>query len=167
MSREFEIEKEWESSGLPCVVLMTDLGHRCGYVGVPKGHVWFGANYDDVRLDGKYIDVHGGLTYGSLAGKGYPSAKENSLFWFGFDCAHFRDNPDYEWLKEHNPEMYNLRGHFSSLRGGTVKDLAYCVKECESLALQLKESNGTIFHYIWRKFKKLLKWIWYDRFISR
>lgn len=32
--------------GLRCVgIAITDMGHRCGYVGVPKGHVLYGIEY--------------------------------------------------------------------------------------------------------------------------
>jgi hypothetical protein len=43
----FEVEKVWESSGLPCVVIMTDMGHRCGYVGVGPDHILYGLSYSD------------------------------------------------------------------------------------------------------------------------
>lgn len=37
----------WETpSGLLAMVLMTNQGHRCGYVGVPKGHPLYGVGYD-------------------------------------------------------------------------------------------------------------------------
>ena len=34
-------------------------GYGCGYIGVPKGHLWHGMDYDDLRD----VDVHGGLTW--------------------------------------------------------------------------------------------------------
>jgi hypothetical protein len=162
MGREFQIEKEWQSSGLPCVVLMTEMGHRCGYVGVPKGHRWFGASYDDVRgKDGEWMEVHGGLTFGNIGDHAYPSATiDKNIFWFGFDCAHLGDFPDYEWLNAHNPKLAEIRSRYSFERDGTVKDLAYCVVECESLAKQLKESNDNLFSYLRGQFKRLIKWIW-------
>lgn len=34
--------------GLRCVgIAITDMGHRCGYVGVPKGHVLYGIKYSE------------------------------------------------------------------------------------------------------------------------
>jgi hypothetical protein len=60
------------------------------------------------------FDVHGSVTYGS-DGKGqYPITVERKLWWFGFDCNHYDDNP----LK---------------------CNLEYVTAECESLAAQLKE----------------------------
>lgn len=50
-----------------------------GYVKLPKGHPWYGKDYDDIK-----VSVHGGLTYSRQEGK----------YWvIGFDCAHFNDTP--------------------------------------------------------------------------
>ncbi len=39
------IESDFEYKGYRCVTTFTDLGHRCGYVGVPEGHSLYGKNY--------------------------------------------------------------------------------------------------------------------------
>jgi hypothetical protein len=80
MNKELEsiIEKEWEHTGLKCRVVFFRQSHRCGYVGVPKEHLAYNKNYDDLP-----IDVHGGLTYGAV--------KKDGLQWFGFNCAHSGD----------------------------------------------------------------------------
>ena len=70
-------EKEWIHNGLKCKVVFVRQSHRCGYVAVPKKNPAYGKNYDVVS-----VDVHGGLTYGSL---------EENEFWLGFDCAHAGD----------------------------------------------------------------------------
>ena len=57
-------------------------GYACGYVGVPKGHPWYGQDYYSVD-----VSIHGGLTY---SGKN-PSSKIDDLWWLGFDTAHFGD----------------------------------------------------------------------------
>jgi len=37
MTREYEVEKQWTTiAGLNAIVIMTNMGHRCGYVGVNK-----------------------------------------------------------------------------------------------------------------------------------
>ncbi len=41
------IEKSWISIDLHCVVVMTDLGHRCGYVAVPHEHCLYGVGYNE------------------------------------------------------------------------------------------------------------------------
>ena len=94
--RDFFIEKSWNHIGFPCVqilVLHTELdgtglgrGHRCGYVGVPVGHILYGRDYSSPD-----IDVHGGLTY-SNKNAGYPDPdNKDNIWWFGFDCAHYND----------------------------------------------------------------------------
>ena len=44
------IEKEWREGDFNCKVIFMPLGHRCGYVGVPKGHHMYGLDYE------KYTD---------------------------------------------------------------------------------------------------------------
>lgn len=108
------IERAWQTHGLDCaVLLMTNMGHRCGYVAVPEGHPWFGLGYFDA-VDGRkmprdakgcpdffaptdidhedrieaHIDVHGGITFSAEA-----SGDLDRGWWFGFDCAHLDDSP--------------------------------------------------------------------------
>ena len=64
-------------------MILTEMGHRCGYVKLPEGHLCRDMDYDDIP-----IEVHGGLTYG-------PS--ENG--WVGFDCGHCYDTPEI-WTLE-------------------------------------------------------------------
>lgn len=72
---------EFTHMGLPCRVkyFKWEVGslnipgeHYCGYVGIDKNHPL----YEDA---GDAIDVFGGVTY---------SAKEDGLWWFGFDSTH-------------------------------------------------------------------------------
>ena len=87
-----------EATGLPCLVLRNRFGALCGYVGVPAGHPWHGAGYDDVRTGaGDWPDVHGGLTFsGGCEASGDPAktichvpadGEPDEVWWLGFDCA--------------------------------------------------------------------------------
>jgi hypothetical protein len=76
-------EKVWKAHGLKCKVILTEMGHRCGYVGVSKNSPAYGRSYDDIPAQ-----VHGGLTYAA--------AGTDNLFYLGFDCAHYDD-----WSKYH------------------------------------------------------------------
>lgn len=120
-----KIEKDWKTeAGLRAVVVATDMGHRCGYVAVTRGHATFGKDYYEVT-----VDVHGGLTYSEIDNY-YPVKTEASeVWWFGFDCAHHGDLPDP-----------SLRSYVyrSAETEGVVRTLDYCVQECESLAKQLE-----------------------------
>ena len=78
MSKQIQApEKEWKHSGLKCYIMKVEYEsgsyHRCGYVVIPKNHVCYGLNYNDIP-----INVHGGLTYGT----------DNT---FGFDTGHWGD----------------------------------------------------------------------------
>jgi hypothetical protein len=159
------IEEDWTTaSGLRAVVLIICYGerkdHRCGYVGVPKGHPLHGLDYDQhipdleryaatARLGQKspilaltagvnapagqtirasldtIVDVHGGITYAG-GGKGkYPV--ESDLWWFGYDCAHSGDG-------KIEPDECGFE-----FEGDIVRDLDYCIRQCESLAHQITE----------------------------
>ena len=110
MTIEYKVEKQWiTKSGLDAVIVMTSMGHRCGYVGVKRQSDLFGKDYNDIDS----IDVHGGLTYSGCDGE-YPV--ESELWWFGFDTAHCGDSQEM---------------------GG--QPLEYCVDQCELRAGQLND----------------------------
>lgn len=77
------VEERFEYKGFPCVVLFQSLGFRTGYVGLPKGHKYYGKHYDLIP-----VDCHCGLTYGdyNLCGQ-----VDKDTYWIGFDCGHCCD----------------------------------------------------------------------------
>ena len=120
MSEKVKIEKQWTTAaGYEAEVFATPMGHRCGYVTVPEGHPCADKEYNDLR-----VNVHGGLTYSD-------GRK------FGFDCAHFYDAKDPALMSDEYRKIYEKWPGFAE--GGTIKTLEFCVAECESLAVQLKE----------------------------
>lgn len=107
---------EFKHDGFHCVIVRNlDLGHLCGYVGVPKGHPLFGKDYN--HLEGTKIIVHGGLTY---AKDQAPGSNKKGLWWFGFDCAHHQDLI---------PRMMGNKGVY--------RNLEYVTSEVKNLAEQL------------------------------
>ena len=52
MAKKYIVEKEFNHNGLKCVVTFSNMGHRCGYVGVPKWHPLYGKDYMD------YLDIN-------------------------------------------------------------------------------------------------------------
>lgn len=157
MTKKPNIEKQWTTeAGLVAIVLITDLGHRCGYVGVDKDHPLFGVEYSESspavvnlpqdeqvgkrgvmsmlfqageeqwRLDAVF-DVHGSLTY-----SGESDRLGEGLWWFGFDAGHYGDAPDLSKIE--NPRMRQAMGRMGT---GTIRSLRYMADECESLARQL------------------------------
>jgi len=78
------------------------------------------------------FDVHGGLTY---SGSGdYPV--QSDLWWFGYDCGHYRDGKSPEHCQEQR-DRYPDEPHMWSDDDGEFRSLPYCVEECESLARQI------------------------------
>ena len=78
------IEKTGVCRGLRYWVVITPMGHRCGYTEVAP---------EEIAGDGRYciydIDCHGGLTFS------HPSCGffDNTPV-VGFDCNHWGDSPD-------------------------------------------------------------------------
>ena len=107
------VEKDFEHAGLRCVIVETDMGHLCGYVGVPKSHLLHGVqyheNYKKDTTPEDTIDVYGGITY---SGEGKYPVSSNDLWWFGYDCNHYQDIT--------NP-----------------KSVGFCIAECQKMADQL------------------------------
>lgn len=159
-----QVEKDWTTeSGFRAVVIMTEMGHRCGYVGVPADHPLFGAVYsephpaitappDDEPVGKRGIitllcatpermnspdmafDVHGSLTYSGGNG-GYPV--KSDLWWFGYDCAHSGDGRSPEYMEQQRERYPNspIMWHDD----GEFRSLEYCIGECERLARQIKQ----------------------------
>jgi len=138
-------EAKWIHAGLTCMILTHDMGHRCGYVLVPKHHVFHGVDYGDCinpeHKNEKHcycgdtpesrLSAHGGITFGG-------GLQDYKGWWFGFDCAHHGDaqdpsimSPDMKKKAELNPDIY-LR------TGGHIRSAEYVANECQNLASQLR-----------------------------
>lgn len=117
-------EDEWfdVASGFKCQARRNPLGAWCGYVGVPRGHVFFGVSDDEVIYS---LDVHGGVTF---TGKW---EEYDPLWWFGFDCCHAWDI---------TPGMFALEMEmdFPTPGEAVYRDLKYVKRECKKLASQLR-----------------------------
>ncbi len=117
-----------KATGLPCLIVRGAVGALCGYVGVPKGHPWFGKDYDDVE-----VDVHGGLTFASPCQLGAEAeaichkpaeGESDQVWWLGFDCAHLGDLcPTMRRIAHNHRDVY--------------RPIAYVEQECCSLAKQV------------------------------
>lgn len=130
----YKIESLFYHKSLPCVVILTSMGHRCGYVGVPETHPLFGKDWGDVD-----VDVHGGLTYAEPSGDGYPKGVAYPTWWFGFDCAHSWDAPDMDALEKFLPtaQFKRVSQWAHAYSESEVRSQAYVEAECRSLADQL------------------------------
>jgi hypothetical protein len=83
------------------------------------------------------VDVHGGLTFGSL--EPCTEHADGQGWWFGFDCAHFQDCP-YDpaaRLEELSPEGRSWVLAMRGMRSGHYWTQTEVEAECEQLAQQL------------------------------
>ncbi len=138
---EPEDKVQWtdEATQLPCIANRTDMGHWCGYVGVPPGHPMHGK--DESEID---VDVHGGPTFADRCQEGdeartvchVPCPGEPAdVWWIGFDCAHWDDQ---------SPGLAARASRYGDALGsvwnrGVYRTLSYVEAQCASLAKQLKE----------------------------
>lgn len=117
-------------AGFSCFMLRNDMGHWCGYVGVPSSHPAYMKSYDDVD-----VRVHGGLTYADKCNDVICHVPEpgmpDDVWWLGFDTAHSGDL---------SPMMTRFR--FKDY-GDIYRDVNYTRKETEQLAEQLAAQSTT------------------------
>lgn len=155
LKKEFNVVKDWTTkAGYRAVIIFGDMGHHCGYVGIPKEHPLYGKAYNEdiptpewlkevsigkrgaidifiqaLREDQSICDV--GLLFDVHGGITYSGCSDDypveakGLWWFGYDCAHYNDKTSYS-------------------SSGIFRDADYCEKECESLAEQLKDVNNKL-----------------------
>jgi hypothetical protein len=113
----------------PCEELHFFGGYLCGYVSMPKDHVLYGKEYEEMG-----IECHFGLTFSEF--------KEEE-YWIGFDCAHSGDYiPSYENLKKQNKfslEIFSIPEEFMeySIFNPVYRNIEYCICECKSIVDQL------------------------------
>jgi hypothetical protein len=107
-------------------------GHLNGYVRIPKDHIYYKKEYDDIECD-----VHGGLTY---------SRNELEGWWIGFDCAHHEDIvPSMDHFFIVSEEMLELRKiyPFSRVWERSYKNIKFVIEECKKLAEQMHNASTT------------------------
>lgn len=97
-------EREFEESGLQCCTRTQDMGHRCGYVALPKGHPLFGKDWDKCYDIAPELDVDGGITFANGT---------DDMWILGWDAAHSWHKRDWSIASERiresaqkHPELY-------------------------------------------------------------
>lgn len=150
-------ELDWTdpATGYQCAIRRTpELGHLCGYVGVPESHPWHGVDYSDrdplhpaavsywrrlwlallgrdaPRYENEWeirIDAKVSVHGGLTWAGALPTEEPDGFWWFGFDCAHLNDfSPGSVWTPlDDSPATY--------------KTVSYVKAEMRRLADQLAE----------------------------
>lgn len=134
MNEPDKVQYTDEETGMPCLIVRGPGGALCGYVGVGKTHPYFKKDYDSID-----VEVHGGLTFASLCAEHgeeessichlVEENEDDLVWWFGFDCAHYRDlSPAYAMLTRKSMSFE-----------GIYRDISYVKKQNKGLAAQLIE----------------------------
>lgn len=149
-------ELDWadEKTGFQCrIIRVRDSGHLCGYVRIPDGHPLHGVEYSaempealkplkDAVMEcpvgkrgaidvlcmafgsafrpGQLFDVHGSVTFSG-------ELRNQTGFWYGFDCAHAGDLC---------PAM---EARYGRDWDSVYRDMEFVKAECESLANQIAQ----------------------------
>lgn len=102
MRENYRFAKEFTYKGINAFIINNSMGHRCGYIEVPRDSKFFGKRYDDID-----IDIHGGFTYSE------PYLLDRIDSWFiGFDCAHLYDLKDESIMGKKEKEFFEDREVF-------------------------------------------------------
>lgn len=136
---QYAIESVSEYRGFKYVIALMSMGHRCGYIAIPKDHELYGKDYNELLLD-----CHGGLTYSD---DGYPLDDGN--WYIGFDCAHLGDGKDYDALVKYFNGSKKVMEHVKSCKmfdekfgsDGEPKSFEYVQNEIYGLINQLLDDD--------------------------
>lgn len=125
----YRIESCFDYKGYKLVVVFNDLGHRCGYIGIPEGKPLYGKRFLDE--DFPHVHIHGGITFSDFTDY-FPRGKRNNLWWIGFDTAHINDARDiasaYRYGMTHVVKvLIDCERDYPWRR--EVRTLKYCKKE--------------------------------------
>lgn len=143
------------ASGLACLAVREpEIGHWCGYVGVPEGHPAHGLG--KAEAEGLGISAHGGLTFAGPCQEGTEAeltgvchtprpGQPERVHWLGFDMAHVRDlKPALAALLarlwDDVPSARLARRRPSDFE--VYRTLGYVQAECHELADQLARLGG-------------------------
>ncbi len=153
--RKKRIEVNEKYKGYEYLVYATSMGHRCGYVRIPKKHYLYGRGYFEelnVKFNRKLnpfidsegnvamsilFDVHGGITFSN---KGTYAEFNKRGWWIGFDCAHSGDKPDCK-LMDDKRKNKNYYEYYKSICG-EIRSKEYVEQECKNLIDQIIKYFG-------------------------
>ena len=144
--------KSWR---FPIAATMSQLGVRCGYIGLPPHHLYYGHDYNSENI-GIPVDCHYGLSFGqNPEQQNYPVQLiyGPNYHWIGFDCNHISDLPDPFFVA---PEFRNRRS-FSD-PGASIKSLSFVLDNLYSLAEQLAGVPQTLQIEHQPSVQKTFKW---------
>jgi len=122
-------EREFEESGLQCCTRTQDMGHRCGYVALPKGHPLFGMDWDKCYDMAPELDVDGGITFANGT---------DDMWILGWDAAHSWHMKDPSIMSDKYKAAFERIGMFHE-RVDVMVDADMAEAETRRFARQLAE----------------------------
>lgn len=125
-------EREFEESGLQCCTRTHDMGHRCGYVALPKGHPLFGKGWDDWHDIAPDLEVDGGITFANGT---------DDMWILGWDAAHSWHRPDPSITSDEYKAAFEKIGMFHE-RFAVMVDADMAEQETRRFAQQLAAIRG-------------------------
>jgi len=143
--KDYKVELEGTYLGFNFVVLGLSMGHRYGYVQIPKNHKYYELGYNKIHdlyeeETDKYLEVHGGLTY-SGGGENVEYPVESSGWWIGFNTAHYDDGTDINLITELAPKEileHALKMNLMFPCGGEIRTTEYVINQCHCLIDQIR-----------------------------
>jgi hypothetical protein len=170
-----KIEKQWLEFNFPCLITInTELGFRCGYVGIPTNHPLHGTEYGSTKYFSKKEILRSNwsdkIKILMIANKDYGidisrtlSAHRGITFSGVFNNKELTlQNPDYyyqHWFFGYDCGHYADKKDFKLIENktmleilkkshkgetGTIKTQKFCINECKSLATQLNIINSPL-----------------------
>jgi hypothetical protein len=136
LKRPNDVLARGEHAGFHWIVMHNGWGIRCGYVRIPAGHPWHGADRNSVDPD-----VHGGVTFCKPDVPCDAGGPDDAL-WYGFDCGGAFDAPDpgLPCAKTRNPYALFLE-EFPGDRAYHVWTQAEVEDECRNFCRQAAEAG--------------------------
>jgi len=138
-------KEQWTDpeTGFACLAVRHDRhGYLCGYVGMPPGHPWHGADPETLATG-----VHGGTDYGAYCEPDAPEGlgichipepgDPDPVWWIGFACAHIFDiQPGRDARLKHDMGLEAIR--FPPELGWTeaYRTIEFVRSQCAFLAAQ-------------------------------
>jgi len=164
-NKRIEVNEKYK--GYEYLVYATPMGHRCGYVKIPKKHYLYGKSYYE-QLNIKFSEIAKQPTgkrnfitflcnsnlkpednismdllfdvHGGItfSGKGTSAEFNKRGWWIGFDCAHSEDKPDYKLMDTEYKKFYK----YFEASHGEIRSREYVEQECKNLIDQIIKYFG-------------------------
>lgn len=161
-----ELDKKYK--GFRYIILVMDIGHRCGYVRIPKGHKIYGMDYSSqtpIKMKdmpkNEPVGKRGVIPMVIQAMGGKKNISLDCLFdvhggitfanklqkyrgwWIGFDCAHLGDAKDTSIMSKKYKKFYKKYPKLCSFSDNeTIRTTEYVETECKSLIDQVIKYFG-------------------------